>query len=627
MAKAIEMCLQSNRHIVIEAPTGTGKSLAYLVPSIIWAINNQKKVMISTATKILQRQIIEKDLPLLQKVIGNFDFAICIGGDNYFCPARFENVLQYGLFSNDSEMHTLNKLSAWYKEKGGATQYDIDFFVDPYIWRKVCRNRYICSNSCGHKNHCGFYQSVQHMKNATVLVSNHHYTFINIKSRSNIIDEVGAIVFDEAHEVEDTATAAFSEEINSSQIKSLFDILLPSPPYKGVLESVSVTKKTLTDMSHEISEAKKEINHIHSQIPYGSSIMGTAGTELFDPLMRRLSILAEIIEKEDKSILTPYKSQIEETVKSLFNICAKEEHKNYVYWTSAAKKAWKAAATPINISGYLKRQLLYSFSNNGNGNSNIENNSDRPLKLAVFASATISINNNMQYFKGRVGLLKDTPELVVSSPFDYKKQAVIYAPRLPDPSSSDYHNAVFNHTMQLLRIYNGRTLILFTSFKFMDEMYNMLKDARSDLVIMKQGDMSCNQLVVNFKKTNKAILLGANTFWQGVDIPGDALQCVIMTKLPFLPPDDPLTIARQKQLKDKGLNPFIFYQVPKAVLMFKQGFGRLIRTVNDKGVVAILDSRIHTKRYGKMFLKSLPECNVCQTFPVSAFPRSATENL
>lgn len=594
LSKGIEYCLLNKKHYIAEAPTGVGKSMAYLIPIIMWAKRNNKRAIISTYTKVLQRQLFDKDLPMLHKVIGGFNYSICLGGENYLCIKRLNQIIDFGLFDDSADSKAVNNLLRWSSTTHDGTVYDINFHVPYRLWKRVCRDHSICDKTCHYADSCLYLDAVNKWADSHILITNHHVCFYNIKMDYNLLPRADAVVFDEAHEIEGVATAVLGNEVLSSKIRSILDAV------RKLIHANATKNPDASKIINDIASANKEIELIHAKIGSKTDFLQKDDMLYLFQLEQLINNICTHLQGIDIDALKPYADKLKDTVLSIDEIVNQDAGKGFIYWKSASQKEWKVAASPIEVSGILKKKLFAA------------------IPSVFLISATMAIRNDFSFFKRSVGLNGDTPESILSSPFDYKKQAVIYIPDMPDPNHILYKAQLLKESEKLIQIFKGRTLILFTSYKLMNETYTALCEKFPDIEFLKQGDASGNKLVEKFKSCNKCVLLGANTFWQGLDIPGSALQCVIITKLPFLSPDDPITIARQKMLEDKGLNPFVFYQLPKAILLFKQGFGRLIRTQADKGIVAILDSRIRQKKYGSQFIRSLPECNLTSSLCLKA---------
>ena len=640
MAEAISRAIKGNTHLIAEAATGVGKSIAYLIPLILslYKNNENKKVVISTYTKALQHQLVDKDLPFLKNALGiDFNFALCLGGENYLCLKRLNQVSTHGLFEQD-EAEILKGLLTWGKSTKTGLKSDMDFVPMSKLWQKVCREGDLCfGKRCRYYDQC-FYQRAKAIeRSASILVTNHHLFFAHIASGWNILPKFHSVVFDEAHQIEDVASDYLGMAVSNYRVKGLLDAIISQSTGKGLLSRLEwITPHTFSEIDSLVKKARRageeffgilserlsvqQSNDIKGSINrYVSQTARRIRGENFipNPLQEPLLTLRERFEsimamaenyEDEKEILalidrcTSLSSDLESI------IC--QRLADYVYWYEVEGRRCRIAATPIDISFILRNQIF------------------EHIKPVILTSATLSIHGDFSFIKERLGI-EGGEELALSSPFDYRENSMIYIPKgISDPRDiEEFDRDVISSINSILSITHGRTLILFTSYSMLNKSYNALTDnppsspffkggkegdfikgVQGGMLFLRQGEMDSYKLVEEFKNRGNAVLLGTHTFWQGVDIPGDALQCVIIVKLPFQVPDDPVTEARIERLKENGKDPFIHYQIPNAVILFKQGFGRLIRTQNDKGVVAILDPRVKTRFYGDKFLSSLPDC-------------------
>lgn len=601
MSLAIEDALSNNHHLIVEAGTGVGKSLAYLIPLINWVLSQEgKRAVVSTYTKALQRQLIEKELPFLKDHIHkDLRYALCLGSENYICLRRLEQAKTHGLFDID-ETRDIRRLLRWIKRTETGIKADID--IPQQLWQRVYRESDLCyGKDCKKYVDC-FYQKAKSIERKShILVTNHHLFFAHVASGWNVIPPVNAIVFDEAHELEDVATDYLGVEISNFKLKHLLDSIL-SPTGKGLLIRMKwLDQTTLSEISalvnivrmrgdaffHELSERLKDSTtlRIHER--------GFIKDDLSDPLTKLADTLGMLqgSSKDEEEIkeITALALRCEAFVMSL-RVIIEQELEDHVYWAEKDGRRLRLVATPIDIASILKTQVF------------------DVLSPAILTSATLATNGNFDYIKERLGL-SEARTLLLHSPFDYNKQALLYIPDdIKKPHSEGFEDDLVNHLKSILEVTMGRTLVLFTSYSLLTKAYN--ETEIPGLELLRQGDMDSYRLVKDFREKNHSVLFGTYTFWQGIDIPGDDLQCVIITKLPFAVPNEPVIEARIEALVREGKNPFYHYQIPQAAILLKQGFGRLIRTKTDRGVVVILDSRIWTKRYGIQFLKSLPQCKI-----------------
>ncbi len=613
MACAIQEAILSSSHLIVEGGTGIGKSLAYLVPFIYWTIKKKKRVVIATSTKTLQQQLIEKDLPFLKEVLEiDFQFALCLGGENYLCLRRASSPDIYSLFDSEKEIKEITKIHKWQSRTKTGLKQELQFEPDNEVWDKVCRVSDLCmGNNCSARNDCYYNKARKFQYNSQILICNHHLFFANLASGNKVLPNFDACVFDEAHSIEDAATSYLGIEISNFKIKSLCDKLLNPKTNKGLLTRIETEK---------IEVLEKILNEVRvATLSFFGNVASIFGNEtitrrirkrdvIYNSLKEPLSSLVSALEglandfkdnEEKKMEISSYALRAYESNCGLETIIHQSLEK-YVYWIEVIKREkyliYTLYASPINVASELKQQVF-----------------DK-IKPVILTSATLATNGSFDYIKERLGI-EDSKELLLSSPFNYQDNVILYIPsnNLLNPSLAEYESCLIRELEEILSISQGGTFILFTSFKLLNKAYEELKDRFPNNHLFKQGDMPRYKLVEEFKKKDSSVLFGTKTFWQGIDVPGKSLQCVIITKLPFAVPDDPLQEARMELLQSQDIDPFIYYQIPQAIIMLKQGFGRLIRTKEDMGMVAILDPRIKIKSYGKWFLNSLPKCREVTT--------------
>ena len=597
MGEAVWKALGSRTHLIVEAGTGVGKSLAYLAPLVLWAREENCRVVVATYTKALQQQIVRKDIPFLRTVLGDFRVALCVGGENYLCLRRFDQ-LRTGDLYEQGDIEPLNRLFAWSVETRTGLRSELPFEPPPGLWAKLCREADLCFNrDCSSYRDCFYQKAKIAEQQAQLLVANHHLFFADLATGGNVLPQHSAVVFDEAHQIEDVATDYLGIEISNYSVRYLLDNLLSARTRKGFLTRVRV-------QDHEAQQARNLVDDL--RLTAENFFLNLQDALRTEPVIRvrRPGIVPDILsgplaELKDALLGLTVETHEEELEVKAFagragGLAAAIRHNldqgrdGFVYWAEREGKRTRLVASPIDVADLLREHLFGK------------------LDTAVLTSATLSAGGSFSYIKGRLGL--DAPaELLLDSPFDYENQALLYiAPGLADQQAGGYQERFDEELMAVLAVTGGRTLVLFTSYGQLRRSAETLRKSMQGLGFLCQGDMPAYRLVEQFKEQPRAVLMGTASFWQGIDIPGDALQCVVIAKLPFAVPDEPLIEARMERLK----NPFYEYQVPQATLLFRQGFGRLIRTRTDRGAVAVLDSRIMTKNYGKSFLKSLPKCRI-----------------
>lgn len=597
MAEAVEHALAEKTHLIVEAGTGVGKSLAYLVPLILWAREQNCRAVVATYTKALQQQLVEKDLPFLKKVLGDFRFALCVGGENYLCLRRFDH-LRMGDLYEQNELEGLNRLFAWSVKTRTGLKSELDFEPSSGLWSKACRQADLCFNKdCSFSREC-FYQKAKLLEQqAQLLIANHHLFFADMATSGNVLPAYNAVVFDEAHQVEDVATDYLGIEVTNASVRYLLDALLSYRTRKGMLTR-------LTNQNADAQHVRGMVDGL--RVIADNFFLNLAPLVKEEPTLRirKKNIVPDILsepllELADALLKLSTETQEEELELKAHAARAQcmaaavrtnlaQSAEGFVYWAERENTRYRLVASPIDVAATLREHLFGK------------------IETVVLTSATLSAAGSFTYIKGRLGL--DAPqELLLDSPFDFENQAMLYIASGLDEQKAEGFQEKFDEELRaVLSVTRGRTLVLFTSYGQLRKSAETLRRELPDLGFLCQGEMPGYRLIEQFKAVPHGVLMGTASFWQGIDIPGEALQCVVIAKLPFAVPDEPIVEARMERLK----NPFFEYQVPQATLLFRQGFGRLIRTKNDCGAVAVLDSRIMTKNYGKQFLKSIPKCRI-----------------
>jgi len=612
MARAVQEVLSTKRHLVVEAATGVGKSLAYLLPFIKWAVSNNTKVVISTYTKTLQEQLIKKDIPKLKGILGiDFRFALCLGSQNYLCIRRLrQNTGQYFL-ETDRERGEISRVQRWSKRTKTGLRSELDFRPVESVWNKICRESELClGKKCLSRRVCFYYKARIEEYRAHILVTNHHLFFSHVASGNKVLPAFDAVVFDEAHTLENVATSYLGVEVSNFQIKYFLDSLFNPQSGRGFLRGIKgVPGRRIGAARQRLEAVRNSAQIFFSEVAFKfgqeSRTIRLKNPQISvnyfkDSLSELVYVLKDILkyaERDEDKVQSRYYISHTQELNYNLGLIIYMQLVDYVYWLEILNRPrgikLSFFAAPVDISGEFKKRVLDEI---------------RPV---ILTSATLSVNGSFEFVKKSLGIGGSADELILDSPFDYSKNVLLYLPGgLPDPASEyePYKKAVTAQIKKILPLMRGRTFILFTNFKMMNSIYAELQDYFGDLRILRQGEAPRYQLLEIFKCNGNAVLLGTNTFWQGIDVPGKALECVIIVKLPFAVPDDPIVEARMELLLARNKNPFIHYQIPQAVIMLRQGFGRLIRTKADRGLVAILDPRIKTKYYGRNFLRALPHC-------------------
>jgi ATP-dependent DNA helicase DinG len=597
MTLAVEKALGAKTHLIVEAGTGVGKSLAYLVPVILWTREENCRAVISTYTKALQQQLVDKDLPFLKKVIGDFRFALCVGGENYLCLRRFDN-LRMGDLYEQAEIQSLNRLFEWSTATQTGLRSDLDIEPSPALWAKACRQADLCFNrDCGFYKDCFYQKARAYEQQAQILIANHHLFFADMATGGNVLPPYKAVIFDEAHQVEEVATDYLGVEVTNFSVRYLLDSLLSQRTRKGLLTRLTA-QDTGTQVVRNMVDGLRIITDnfflnlhpiLHKEPAVRIRKQNIVPDLLSEPLTELKDALRELtVETHEEELEVKAFAGRAQSLATAVRVNLNQSAEGFVYWAERENMRYRLVASPIDVAETLREDLFGK------------------VEVAVLTSATLSAAGTFTFIKSRLGL--DAPmELLLDSPFDFENQVMLYiASGLDDQQTAGYQEKFDQELLSMLSITKGRTLALFTSYSQLRKSAETLRREMPDLGLLCQGEMPAYRLVGQFKSVPDSVLMGTASFWQGIDIPGNALQCVVIAKLPFAVPDDPIVEARMERLK----NPFLEYQVPQATLLFRQGFGRLIRTKTDRGAVAVLDSRIITKNYGKWFLRSIPKCRI-----------------
>ena len=597
MAAAVEKSLHGKAHLIVEAGTGVGKSLAYLVPLVLWTREGNVRAVVATYTKALQQQLVDKDLPFLKNVLGDFRYALCVGGENYLCLRRFD-YLRIGNLYEQNEIEPLNRLFAWSTMTKTGLRSELETEPPRGLWAKACRQADLCfGKDCSYYKDCFYLRAKSIEQQAHILVANHHLFFADMATGGNVLPQYKAVVFDEAHQIEDVATDYLGVEITNFSVKYLLDTLLAQRTRKGLLTRLTVQDAEVQILRGMVDGLRVISDNFFLNLhPFLSKEPALRIRQrnivpdiLSEPLMElRDSLLELTADSQEEELEVKAFAARAQSLASAVRINLDQSAEGFVYWAERENLRYRLVASPIDVAGTLRENLFGK------------------ADTVILTSATLSAAGAFTYIKNRLGL--DAPtELQLDSPFDFEKQALLYiATGLDDQQASGYQERFDAELKSVLTITRGRTLVLFTSYGQLRKSAETLRKELPELGFLCQGEMPAYRLIEQFKSVPRAVLMGTASFWQGIDIPGEALQCVVIAKLPFAVPDEPIVEARMERLK----NPFFEYQVPQATLLFRQGFGRLIRTKTDRGAVVVLDSRIMTKNYGRSFLKSIPKCRI-----------------
>jgi ATP-dependent DNA helicase DinG len=584
MADAVARVLADGGRLMVEAGTGTGKTFAYLIPAIL----SGRRLVVSTGTKNLQDQIERLDLPFLAQRLG-LQVSACVmkGRDNYLCRYRFSDFEREPLIEARDERRFIPMLSSWSRRTETGDRAEVAELPDDLrLWRDVNARADTCTGTkCPEYEACWLTRVKRKAQQARIVVVNHHLFFADLAVRSAygaVIPDYDTVIFDEAHLLEDVATLYFGRSVSTHQVEEL-----ARDVEKGAAKAGGPSKGG--GGAAALREAAREF-----YLPLKERLKNETGRQRFDPPERggvdveaEWAVLSNALDEVAKTSDDAVAARADD-LKETLDLVLRRNAPGYVYGVEArARGNVVLQASPIEISGLLEDKLF-----------------DR-LHACVLTSATLSIGSSFDFFKKRLGL-SDAESLTVESPFDHARQAVLYLPKgMPEPREPAFFARAIGEITALLEITHGRAFLLFTSHAALGRARKALEaDGRWPLLV--QGEGSKVALIEAFKATPRAVLLGTSSFWHGVDVPGEALSLVVVDKLPFDVPSDPIVAARIERIREDEGNPFAEYQVPMAVLDLKQGLGRLLRSKGDRGILVVLDPRLTTKGYGKTFLASLP---------------------
>ena len=603
MSRAVNATIQQKNSLIVEAGTGVGKTFSYLVPALI----NGGKVVISTATKNLQDQLFLKDIPTIRDALKiPVKINILKGRSNYICQLRMENSLIEGQFFNREDASFIKKIKTFSDHSNTGEVSEInDIPESSTIWPSVTSTKENClGQNCEFAKSCFLIKARKEALAAEVLIVNHHLFFADFilkdEDVSEILPAADTVIFDEAHQIPDVGSIFFGDNFSTIQILNLIQDIQLS--FKNIAKNLEELDAICKDILIFIVELRNYLDPRNDRISYNKIPNKQEFTQKLEEVINEVSKLNNFIDSyKDQN---PEIIKLSERIKSLVDISkiwGANDNNGYVYWLDVFAKSIQFNITPISISDQFKKLQ------------------DKTKASWIFTSATLAVNDSFEHFQTMMGLEKAST-LQLKSPFNYNENACLYVPMdMPEPNTEMFNLALIKKVFPLILAAKGRTFILSTSIKSMNEITSFLKDEferkNIEFPILTQGIAPKNMLLDQFKSHGNAVLVGSLSFWEGIDVRGSALSLVIIDKLPFQSPGDPVFESKINMLKAKGGNPFMSLQLPQAIITLKQGAGRLIRDEFDKGVLMICDLRIINKPYGKKIWRSLP-----------AFKRTRDEN-
>jgi len=626
MAKAVERALAERRHLIVEAGTGTGKTLAYLLP----ALRTGQRVIISTGTKALQDQLFFRDVPFLETLLGPLRVCYMKGRANYLCRHKLVTLRTQPILSGLEEIDQYRQISEWEQTTETGDRAELSGMPESSpLWNKLDARTDACLGStCPDYRRCFITEMRRRALESDIIIVNHHLFFADLSVRqqaagapdAGILPEAAAVIFDEAHELEEVASNYFGLSVSNVRFEELArdtDAMLRG---KEGAERMPAATQQLRERARMFFAGLPIAGDGRQPFVGREEFLETSG-DLYMAVRATLKLLEAEMEAMTGVDEAPGLRKRVARLRSELEFLLESNASNMVYWmerrivggserssSSGARSPFRSQArhtflqaTPIDVSELL-HELVFD-----------------QIPTVVLTSATLTVQGGFEHMRKRLGL-SEARELVVPSHFRYDKQALLYLPpNMPDPREPDFPEAAAECIRRVLEITRGRAFCLFTSYSQMRDLYERLLPVL-DFPLLLHGTAPRKALLEQFRDTPNAVLFGTSSFWQGVDVQGEALSCVIIDKLPFAVPSDPVVAARMKAIEEAGGKPFFDYQVPAAVLTLKQGFGRLIRSLEDRGVLVLLDPRVRRQRYGQTFLASLPSYRMTATITdVEAF--------
>lgn len=590
MAEAVESALADKRHLIVEAGTGTGKTLAYLLPAIF----SGRRVILSTGTKNLQEQLFFKDIPFLQQHFPE-PLRVCLmkGRANYVCRQKVYDAEKEPVLEGLEEITDFRIIKEWEQTTSTGDRAELKTLPEnSTVWAKMDARREQCTGQkCKQFERCFITEMQRRANESDIIVVNHHLFFADLAVKQEdfggIIPQYGAVVFDEAHELEDVAGQYFGVSVSNYQIEEL------SRDIAGLARRKHFGSEEIDRALITLAERTERFFYLFSDIDgrrgfNRQTALIEAHPAVYEDALLSIDLICAHLQlvKDAPEELIPIYRRAQE-IQNKLKFWMESAEKSYVYWIERRGRGTFLQATPIDVSNLLDQRLFDQ------------------IETVVLTSATLAVAGDFDFVKNRLGL-RSARTLKVEGGFDYEAQALLYVPHhLPDVRSAAFTSSAGREILEILKHSKGRAFVLFTSYQQMRAVFEAISP-QLEYRSLLQGTIPRNALLEEFRATPNCVLFATSSFWQGVDVQGDQLSCVIIDKLPFAVPSDPVVDARIRAIRDEGGNPFYDYQIPEAALSLKQGFGRLIRSRSDRGVLVLLDNRITKTKYGQLFFDSLP---------------------
>ena len=612
MAEAIARAFVDKKHLIVEAGTGTGKTLAYLIPAITESLRTNKRIIISTGTKNLQEQLMEKDIPFLQKILPKkFSAAYMKGRSNYACLYKLHKSDDQPILDGIDEIDSFKEVREWARETKTGDRAELTYLPENLsFWSRVNAKSETCiGQKCPDFEPCFITRMRVGADKADIVIVNHHLFFADLSVRGNqfgkVLPDYGAVIFDEAHLIEDIAADYFGFQVSNFQIDELVRDAAALPISDAVaINGIMKACSRVNGLTEQFWLRFRQAREAEGRFPLVDSTLSQRGSDGDDhptPLGEAYKALDDAFAGLETAtdVFSEKIPEAESVVRRIrqtrFDLAfiVKQADSNFVYWLERRGRGIFLQASPVDVSALLQEKLF------------------EKVETCVLTSATLSANGSFNFIRDRLGLSSaKTSTLIAPSSFDHEKQAILYLPPgMPDPRAPEFAQIAAAEIVRIVQVTEGHAFVLCTSNSSMTALFELVS-SRVGYPCFLQGTMSKTGLLEKFRKTPNAVLFATSSFWQGVDVRGEQLSCVIIDKLPFAVPTDPIVAARSRFIDENGGKSFFDYSVPQAVISLKQGVGRLIRSTTDRGVIAILDPRLRTKSYGRDFLNSLPRMRI-----------------